>query len=264
MSKVLTEIEERIFIITINRPEVHNCIDWETAKLLEEAWKRFRDDDSLYVAVLTGAGKQAFSSGADLKNIESLGPGPKASSEEIRHFILDGPGYLGYTRQTDIYKPIIAAVNGWALAGGLELCCLADIRIAGANARFGVSSRRWNIPLLDGGTQRLPCIVGMGRAMELILTGRVIDAREAYRIGLVNEVVRKGKALPRALELAAEISRLPQGSIRTDKQSVLIGYGRALEDGLRLEAEVGQMFLESTDLQEGIHPFLEKHPPKYL
>ena len=265
MSKVLTEKEDRIFIITINRPEVRNCVDGETAALLEKAWKTFRDDEELYVAILTGAGDKAFCAGADLKNLDTLGPGlsANASRHERRRFITHGPGYMGYTRQVDIYKPILAAVNGYALAGGLELSCLADIRIAEEHAEFGVACRRWNVPLLDGGTQRLPRIVGMGWAMEMIITGRFIDAKEAYRIGLANEVVPKGRSLERARELAARLCELPQGAMRTDKQAALMGYGRPLEEGLRIEAEVGQTVLDSLDIIEGSQAFVNKRKPTF-
>jgi enoyl-CoA hydratase len=263
MSKVLTEKQGHIFIITINRPDQRNCVDGETAGLLESAWKRFRDEDDLYVAIITGAGDLAFCSGADLKNLDSLGPGLKSTRQQKRQFITHGPGYMGYTRQVDIYKPILAAVNGDALAGGLEISCLADIRIAAEHARFAVANRRWNVPLLDGGTQRLPRILGMGRAMELIITGRFIDAQEALRIGLVNEVVPKGGALERAKELAAGICDLPQGSLRTDKQAALMGLGRPLEEGLRIEAEVGQTTLDSFDIIEGARAFGQKRKPKF-
>lgn len=261
MAKVLVETDKRVMVITINRPDVRNCVDGETAALLEKAWLTFRDDDEIYVAVLTGAGEQAFCAGADLKNLPSLVP--TGSRHAVRRFITNGTGYLGYTRQTDIYKPIIAAVNGYALAGGLELACLADIRIAEEHAQLGVACRRWNVPLLDGGTQRLPRIVGMGRAMELIVTGRMIDAVEAERIGLVNEIVPAGKSLQRAVELAREISKLPQGALRTDKQAALMGYGRPLEEGLRIEAEVGQTTLSSFDIVEGAGAFADRRPPKF-
>jgi len=264
MSKVLTEREDRIFTIIINRPEVRNCVDGETAALLEKAWKTFRDDEDLYVAILTGAGDVSFCAGADLKNLDTLGPGiGKSSRHERRRFITHGPGYMGYTRQVDIYKPIIAAVNGYALAGGLELSCLADIRIAAENAEFGVACRRWNVPLVDGGTQRLPRIIGMGRAMEMIVTGRFVNAEEAHRIGLANEIVPKGQALKRAKELAAQICELPQGALRTDKQAALMGYGRPLEEGLRIEAEVGQTVLDSFDIGEGAKAFVEKRKPEF-
>ncbi len=265
MSKVLVDTEDRVFTITINRPEVRNCVDGETASLLEKAWKTFRDDDELYVAILTGTGDKAFCAGADLKNLHTLGPG--LATDENRHarrrFITHGPGYMGYTRQVDIYKPIIAAVNGFALAGGLELSCLADIRIVEEHAELGVACRRWNVPLLDGGTQRLPRIVGMGWGMEMIITGRFIDAKEAYRIGLANEVVPEGQSLSRAKELAAQLCKLPQGAMRTDKQAAMMGYGRPLEEGLRIEAEVGQTVLDSYDIMEGSQSFVEKRKPTF-
>ena len=266
MAKVLTETDDRVFVITINRPDQRNCVDGETADLLEKAWKRFRDDDDLWVAILTGAGDQAFCAGADLKNLHTLGPGIAKQGEDRharRRFITHGPGYMGYTRQVDIYKPIIAAVNGYALAGGLELSCLADIRIVEEHAELGVACRRWNVPLLDGGTQRLPRILGMGWAMELIITGRFIGAQEAYRIGLANQVVPRGESLAVAKKMARELCKLPQGAMRTDKQAALMGYGRPLEEGLRIEAEVGQTVLDSFDIVEGSTAFAQKRKPKF-
>lgn len=261
MAKVLTERRDHIWIITINRPEQMNCVDGDTAALLEQAWKTFRDDDELYVAILTGAGDTAFCSGADLKNLPSLGPG--ASRHQRRHFITSGPGYMGYSRQTDIFKPILCAVNGYAFAGGLELACLGDLRVASENAEFWVACRRWNVPLVDGGTQRLPRIVGMGWAMELIVLGKRIDAQEAYRIGLANEVVSRGQALSRAIELAEQICAYPQGAIRTDKEAALRGFGRPLEEGLRIECEVGQTVIGSHDTFEGPAAFAERRAPKF-
>lgn len=263
MPKVITEKENHIFIITINRPEVKNCVDGETAELLSNAWKTFRDDDELFVAILTGAGDEAFCAGADLKNLHTLGPEPGSSPYKRRRFITHGEGYMGYTRQTDIFKPILAAVNGYALAGGLELSCLADMRIASENAQFGVACRRWDVPLLDGGTQRLPRIIGMGWAMELILTGKFIDAKEAYRMGLVNEIVPRGKALERTKEIAQQLCELPQTAMRTDKQAAVTGYNLPLEQGLRIEAEVGQDALFGKDILEGTRAFAEKRKGKF-
>lgn len=263
MPKVETAQDAHVWTIRINRPEQRNCVDGETARLLHDAWIRFRDDDDLYLAIVTGTGETSFCAGADLKALHTLGPGPDASRHARRRFVTDGPGYMGYTRQTDIYKPILAAINGYALAGGLELACLADIRIAEEHAQFGVACRRWNVPLLDGGTQRLPRIVGLGRAMELIITGRFIDAREAERIGLVNEIVPRGKALERAQVLAREICKLPQGALRTDKQAALQGFGRPLAEGLRIEAEVGQTVLDGFDIQEGARAFAERREPRF-
>ena len=263
MAKVITERKDHIWIITINRPEQMNCVDGETAALLEGAWKTFRDDEELYVAILTGAGDTAFCAGADLKNLASLGPAPGSSRHARRRFVTNGPGYMGYTRQTDIFKPILCAVNGYAFAGGLELACLGDMRIASENAEFWVACRRWNVPLLDGGTQRLPRIVGLGWAMELIVLGKRIDAREAYRIGLANEVVPRGQALGRCLELAGQICAYPQGAVRTDKEAALRGFGRPLEEGLRIECEVGQTVLDGHDIIEGAAAFAERRAPKF-
>lgn len=261
MEKVLTEVKDRIYIITINRPEVRNAIDGKTAKLLEKAWKHFRDSDDLYVAIITGAGDQSFCTGADLKNIESLIPDMKPTN--LRKFLTNGTGYLGYTRQTDIFKPIIAAVNGYALAGGLEIACLADIRIAEEHAEFGVACRRFGVPLVDGGTQRLARIIGMGWAMELIITGKFIGAEEAYRIGLANEIVAKGRSLERAIEIAKEVCSFPQGAIRTDKEAVIRGFGRSLDDGLKIEAEVGFTSIINPDMREGVASFAEKRNAKF-
>ncbi len=261
--KVLTRVEGHVFVITLNRPEKRNCVDGETAKLLTEAWKRFRDEDDLWVAVLTGTGEKAFCAGADLSDPASLGPPPGTPPHKLRHFLAHGEGYMGYTRQTDIWKPIVAALNGHALAGGLELACLADLRIAEEHVDLGVACRRFNVPLVDGGTQRLPRIVGMGRAMDLILTGRFVGANEAHQMGLVNEIVPRGKSLERALELARALCELPQGAMRTDKQAAMMGWGRPLEEGLRIEAELGQWAIKSPDLVEGAMAFVEKRPPRF-
>ena len=246
-------------IIAFNRPEVRNCIGPVTHRELVDAWGRFRDDDSAKVAVITGTGELAFCTGGDLKHgmeIVSTDPGEIAA-----HCRGDRPGYLGPSRWTDIYKPIIAAVNGAAYAGGLEWACFADIRIVEEHATFGVTCRRWNIGLADGGTQRLPRIVGLGRAMELIITGRVIDAEEAYRIGLANEIVPTGTSLERALELAAFICALPQPAIRTDKEAAIQGFGLPLDEGLRIEAECFNKSIQDPSTLEGLRQFLERDHP---
>lgn len=219
-----TQIEfirkDGIAIIKFNRPKVLNCIGPITHDELVHAWQVFKEDDSLKVAVLTGTGDRAFCSGGDLSMMENAIHNVEESEIQL-HKEGKKDGTLGPSRWTDIYKPIIAAVNGVAYAGGLEWACFADMRIAEEHASFGVTCRRWNIGLSDGGTQRLPRIVGMGRAMELMITGKVINAEEAYRIGLVNEVVPKGESLKRALELAEFICTLPQPAIRTDKEAAI-------------------------------------------
>ena len=221
-----------IAIIKFNRPEVMNCIGPNTHQELLAAWQEFKTNDFLKVAIITGEGDRAFCSGGDLKSAREGGLIDLTEEEKQKHRAGKADGILGPSRWTDIYKPIIAAVNGVAYAGGLEWACFADIRIAEEHASFGVTCRRWNIGLADGGTQRLPRIVGMGRAMELIITGKVIDAQEAYRIGLANEVVPKGQSLIRAIELAEFICTLPQPAIRTDKEATLRGFGESLDEGV--------------------------------
>ena len=203
---------------------------------LHHAWQRFRDDDDAFVLVITGAGETTFCAGWDLGDAAKLTETP--DFDEYRVSMYNSPGECGYTRRADVFKPVIAAVNGYAFAAGLETALLADIRVAAENAEFGALERRWNIVGGDGMTVRLPLVVGFARAMEMIITGRRVDVREAERIGLVNEVVPKGKALERAQELAREIARLPQGAIRSDKESVMRGIGRTLEERLRIEAEM--------------------------
>jgi len=261
MSTVLYETRNRVAYITINRPEVMNCVGPATAQELVEAWEAFRDDDSQYVAVVTGAGEKSFCAGFDLKQFGS--GGLPQSPNEVRRFIYSHPGFMGYTRRADIFKPIIAAVNGYCFAGGLEIALCADIRIAAEHAEFGVLNRRWNVGLGDGGTQRLPRVVGLGRAMDLIITGRRIDVQEAYRIGLVNEIVPGDRLMARVTELAEAICELPQGAIRTDKEAVMRGLGTPLEEGLRLEGSTFMTLIGQSDFYEGPKSFAEKRKPSF-
>lgn len=258
-TQIAYEKRGAVTIIRFNRPQVLNCIGPTTHRELIQAWTQFRDDDEARVAVITGTGDKAFCAGGDLKAQEGLVP---VTPEEIAaHNRGERPGILGPSRWTDIYKPIIAAVNGVAYAGGLEWACFADIRIAEQHASFGVTCRRWNIGLADGGTQRLPRIIGMGRALELIITGRVIDAQEAERIGLVHEVVPKGTSLARALELAEYICRLPQPALRTDKEAAVRGFGLPLAEGLRIEAECFNRSIHDPATLEGLRRFTERDHP---
>jgi enoyl-CoA hydratase len=233
---LIYEQDGRVVTLTHNRPEQHNAINRQMNRELHHAWQRFRDDNDAFVLVITGAGETTFSAGWDLADAAAMTELP--DYEEFRRSLYTAPGECGYTRRADVFKPVIAAVNGYAFAAGLETALLADIRIASENAEFGALERRWNIVGGDGMTVRLPLIVGYGRAMELLITGRRIDVREAERIGLVNEVVAEGKALERAQELAQEIAALPQGAIRSDKETVVRGIGRTLEERLRIEAEM--------------------------
>jgi enoyl-CoA hydratase len=213
-------------LITINRPERRNAVDGPTAGALLEAYERFAADDAARVLVLTGAGEEAFCAGADLKALATLDPDAPA-------------GPMGFTRLTPA-KPAIAAIGGWCVAGGLELALWCDLRIAGEDAQFGCLERRWGVPLIDGGTQRLPRVVGLGRALDLILTGRTVAADEALAIGLVNEVVAAGAHVDRALALAETIAAFPQETMLSDREAALAAQGLPLADGLVLEARLGR------------------------
>src|SRR3954462_14174200 len=177
-------------VVTIDRQERRHAVDGPTAELLQEAYDRFESEDEARVMVLTGAGGVAFCAGADLKAIESFGPRME-----------DPRGPLGFTRDT-ASKPTIAAISGWCLAGGLELALWCALRVATETAALGYPERRWGVPLVDGGTQRLPRIVGLGRALDMILSGRIVDSEEADAMGLLNEVVPTGQHLVRSLEIA--------------------------------------------------------------
>lgn len=251
-----------VVTITFDRPERMNAVGPSMAAELVDAWGRFRDDDTALVGILTGRGSDAFCAGGDLKGaFDGESVLPKTEEERQAHIRGERPGYIGPTRWTDIYKPTIAAVNGVAFAGGLEWVCWTDLAIADDHATFGVTCRRWNIGLGDGGTQRLPRIVGYRRALELIITGRVIDADEAKAIGLVNEVVPRGQSLIRALELAHIIAELPQPAVRTDKEAAVRGYGRPLDEGLQLEAECFDRLIGHPETAEGLRRFVERDHP---
>jgi enoyl-CoA hydratase len=211
---LIYEQDDHVVTLTYNRPGQHNAVNRRMNEELHHAWQHFRDDDGAFVLVLTGAGETTFCAGWDLADAASLSETP--DFDEYRVSVYNSPGECGYTRRVDVFKPVIAAVNGWAVAAGLENALLADIRIVAENAVFGALERRWNIVAGDGMTVRLPLVVGYGRAMEMIVTGRPVEAEEALRIGLANEVVPEGKSLERALELAHHIAELPQGAIRSD------------------------------------------------
>lgn len=222
---VLYERRGAAALITINRPEVRNCVNGDTARGLLESYRRFEREADAKVLVLTGAGDKAFCAGADLKAVETL----KDRAE----------GPLGISRIIPS-KPAIAAVSGYCVAGGIELALWCDLRIAARGSTFGCFERRFGVPLVDGGTQRLPRIVGLGRALEMILTGRPVDAEEAHRIGLANEVVEPGAHVTRALELAETLAGFPWSTLIADRAAVYEGLGASLEHGLTIEARHGR------------------------
>ena len=217
-------VDGAVATLVIDRSERRNAIDGPTADALQEHFTAFAADDEIRVLVLAGAGDEAFCAGADLKDFESLAH--RAGAPE---------GFEGFTRLASP-KPTIAAISGWCVAGGLELALWADLRIATTTARFGVLTRRHGLPFIDGGTQRLPRVVGLPRALDLLMTGREIDAEEAERIGLVNEVVEPGRHLERALEVAATIAGHPPDAMLADRRAAIEGFGLPLEQGLAVEA----------------------------
>lgn len=220
--------EGPVAVISINRPSAKNAIDDETALALQDAWQRFDGDDDALVGVLTGD-EEAFSAGADLKKMD----------------LEDRPeGWLGFTRMR-VGKPTIAAIEGDCIAGGLEMALWCDLRIAGESATFGCFERRFGVPLVDGGTQRLPRIVGQGRALEMILSGQPVDATQAKEWGLVNRIADDGMALDTAVDLGETIASFPQQTVKTDRAAVYDGIGESLEKGLRIEAWHGRRALET-------------------
>src|SRR5438445_2010897 len=206
-------------LITIDRQHRRNAVDGPTAAALHDAYVRFAEDAGARVLVLTGAGEVSFCAGADLKATDTFVE--RLASEE---------GPMGFTRLTPS-KPTIAAISGWCLAAGLELALWCDLRIATEGSTLGFAERRWGVPLIDGGTQRLPRIVGLGRALDIILTGRLVQADEALRIGLVTEVVAQGEHLNRALEIAEALARFPQTTMLADRRAALEGIGMTFEAG---------------------------------
>jgi E-phenylitaconyl-CoA hydratase len=251
--------QDRIVTITLNRPEAMNAIDPETHRELIDAWIRFRDDSEAWIAILTGAGEKAFSAGADLKKL--IPQAFAAGTERARSHNDYGLG--GITRGLEIWKPMIAAVNGHALAGGLELALACDLRIAAEHATFGLTEVRWAIMPGAGGTQRLPRTVPLAKAMEMILMAEPVDAREAHRIGLVNAVVPLAELMPTARRWAQTICERGPLGVRAAKEAVVRGLSLPLADGLRLEALLSGTLRGTEDATEGPRAFAEKRKPVF-
>lgn len=240
------ETEGSIAIVTIDRPEVRNAVDRPHAEELAAAFRRFEDDDGLSVAILTGAGGY-FCAGADLKAVSS-GRGNRVTES--------GDGPMGPTRML-LSKPVIAAVEGHAVAGGLELACWCDLRVAATDAVFGVFCRRWGVPLVDGGTIRLPRLLGHSHALDLILTGRGVSGEEAQRMGLANRLVAPGQALDAAKELARQLAAFPQRCMRADRMSSYQHWTLPLNEALLNEYYLGNAVIESGETREGATRFAQ-------
>jgi enoyl-CoA hydratase len=244
--EVRVEVDGPVMIVTIDRPDVRNAVNRPAADLLVEAFRSFDSDDSLSVAILTGA-RGTFCAGADLKAVAS-GTGNRIEAD----IDLDGP--MGPTRM-DLSKPVIAAIEGHAVAGGLELAIWCDLRVAASDATLGVYCRRWGVPLVDGGTVRLPRLIGHGRAMDLILTGRGVFADEAHRMGLVDRVVTPGGALTAAVDLAHQLADLPQICLRSDRRSAIDQWSLDSREALARETELGLVTVRSGETRDGAARF---------
>lgn len=255
---ILYEKRGQVAYITINRPEARNAIDLETAQQLSEAWKDFRDDENVWIGVITGAGEKSFCSGADLKSFIPMLTGAARNAEPAN----DG-GFGGITKGFECWKPIIAAVNGHCFAGGFEIMLACDLRIASENASFGLTEVRWGIIPGAGGTQRLPRAIPLAKAMEIVLMAEPMTAQEAQSIGLVNKVV------PQA-ELMAEVERwvatlLERGplALRAAKQAMLEGLSLPLDEGMKLEERLFAGLLKTEDALEGPMAFAQKRKPSF-
>jgi enoyl-CoA hydratase/carnithine racemase len=246
VSSVLIEARDNVLIVTINRPEVRNAVDGPTASELADAFRKFDADEYMKIGVLTGEGG-VFCAGADLKAI-AAGQGNRMSEE--------GDGPMGPTRML-LSKPVIAAVEGHAVAGGLELALWCDLRVAARDAVFGVYCRRFGVPLVDLGTVRLPRLIGHSHALDLILTGRGVSGEEAMRMGLANRIVEPGQALGAALGLARELARLPQRCLRSDRLSSYEQWSLGWTEALRNEFRRGIEVVESGETRQGAQRFAE-------
>ncbi len=253
---VLYEKRGAIAYVTLNRPEVHNCIDLETSNALIAVWDEVKRDREVRVAILTGAGDKAFCSGADLKKL--IPHIRSASEEDNRQRAFQGPGWGGISGGYEMYTPMIAAINGYCIAGGHELAEFCDIRIAAEHATFGHQEINWGLMPGDGGCSRLSRIVGLGRAMEIILTGKIYDAQEAYRIGFVNHVVAAKDLMQKVTQMAEVIAANAPLATRAAKQAVLYSIGRPLREGIAFETDTFSYLCRSEDWTAGQQAFLTR------
>ena len=241
---VNTELIGTTFVVAINRPEVRNAVNGAVAAALAEAFRSFEENDDAKVAVLAGEGG-TFCAGADLRAI---------GTREANRVTLDGDGPMGPTRMI-LTKPVVAAIDGYAVAGGMELALWCDLRVMEEDATLGVFCRRWGVPLIDGGTVRLPRIIGAGRALDLILTGRAVGAAEALAMGLVNRVVERGHVRAAALDLAEQIASFPDVCMREDRLSMYEGIGRPETEAMGIEFAHGMTSL-GADMREHVSRFV--------
>ena len=256
MTDIRYERHGRVRLITIDRPQKMNSLDFEANDRLVEAWREFDADDDAFVAVVTGAGDRAFCAGADLKTYTMAFA--RRPAPEFRRRFTNGPGFGGITRNLDIDKPIVAAVNGFAISGGFELALACDLRFCSPNAEFALQDAKWGFHACDGGLIRLPQIVGMGHAMEIVLSGERIDAEHAYRIGLVNRIWPAAELLGRTLDYAQMLARRSPLSHRFAKEVIRRSHGLTQAEALRLESSSFHDVGLTEDLAEGTTAFRER------
>ena len=256
MTNILCETHGKVRLITINRPAKMNSLDLAANDEFVEIWKAFDADEEAYVAVVTGAGVKAFCAGADLKTYTMAFA--RTPAPEFRQRYTNGPGFGGITRNMEVFKPIVAAVNGFAISGGFELALACDIRFCSPNAEFALQDAKWGFHACDGGLIRLPQIVGLGHAMDIILSGERVGAEHAYRIGLVNRVHPQQELLAKTMEYAEMLARRSPLSHRFAKEVMKRAVGLPLDEALRLESRSFHDVGMSEDLDEGTTAFREK------
>jgi len=261
MSNILYEKKGHVRLITINRAEKMNSLDFIANDELVDLWYEFEEDEDARVAVITGAGSQAFCAGADLKTYTLAFA--QTSAPEFRKKYTNGPGFGGITRNLDIDKPIIAAVNGFAISGGFELALACDLRFCSENAEFALQDAKWGFHACDGGLIRLPQIIGMGHAMEIILSGERVNAEHAYRIGLVNRIYPQGELLERALDYAQMLASRAPLSHRFAKEVVRRSMGMHQDEALKWESRSFYDVGMTEDLKEGVTSFKERRAANF-
>jgi enoyl-CoA hydratase/carnithine racemase len=261
MSNILYEKKGHVRLITINRAEKMNSLDFSANDELVDVWYEFEEDEDARVAVITGAGSQAFCAGADLKTYTLAFA--QTSAPEFRKKYTNGPGFGGITRNLDIDKPIIAAVNGFAISGGFELALACDLRFCSENAEFALQDAKWGFHACDGGLIRLPQIIGMGHAMEIILSGERVNAEHAYRIGLVNRIYPQGELLERALDYAQMLASRAPLSHRFAKEVVRRSMGMHQDEALKWESRSFYDVGMTEDLKEGVTSFKERRAANF-
>ena len=262
---LIYEKKDGIAYITFNRPEARNAFDPETVIELVDAWKDYRDDDSLRCAILTGSGDKVFCSGADLGKLIPLFTGAKQPETDAAKAVQKNPQLLqqAILREFDLYKPVIAAINGTAIAGGMEILYATDIRIAAEGTKFGLQEVKWSILPLMGSTVKLPRQLPYVKAMELMLTGELMDAEEALQLGFINRVVPQDQVMVEAERIANIIVKNGPLAVKAIKQAVLAGIGLPLSQGLEKELEIGIPVFFSEDAKEGPRAFKEKREPQF-